>query len=169
MTGSRKKVCQRLNLRTGEKRRSARSLKKSDSTVLFADGAYGGVCPVMMPSQSTRTCRARLEVKILPRSWKIIAGLPKHGQECSHPVIPTRFWFSRMGVLLRTHHSNSNIFTRRSCTERGPGVDDMMRKPTCSVVVTCMILCYLLLSGIILVMAECSSAAGASVQGVASS
>src|SRR6266487_267173 len=56
----------------------------------FADGAYGGACSVMMPGRSTRTCRARSEVKILPRSWKIIAGLPKQGQGCSHPASPTR-------------------------------------------------------------------------------
>src|SRR5450755_955136 len=34
----------------------------------FADGAYGGACSVMMPSRSTRTDRARSEVKIFPRS-----------------------------------------------------------------------------------------------------
>src|SRR6266849_4902812 len=56
----------------------------------LADGAYGGACSVMMPSRSTRTDRARSEVKIFPRSWKIIAGFPKQGQECSHPLIPTR-------------------------------------------------------------------------------
>src|SRR6266704_3742635 len=55
----------------------------------LADGAYGGACSVMMPSRSTNTCRARSEVKIFPRSWKIMAGLPKQGQECSHPLIPT--------------------------------------------------------------------------------
>src|SRR5712671_5088774 len=51
----------------------------------FADGAYGGACSVIIPNRSTKTCRARSEVKIFPRSWKIIAGLPKQGQECSHP------------------------------------------------------------------------------------
>src|SRR5260370_37978821 len=56
----------------------------------FADGAYGGACSVMIPNRSTRTCRARSEVKIFPRSWKIMAGLPKQGQECSHPLMPTR-------------------------------------------------------------------------------
>src|SRR5205085_5491595 len=34
----------------------------------FADGAYGGACSVIMPSRSTRTDRARSDVKILPRS-----------------------------------------------------------------------------------------------------
>src|SRR5207244_7777019 len=57
---------------------------KSDSTVPFADGAYGGACSVIIPNRSTRTCRARSEVKIFPRSWKIMAGLPKQGQERSH-------------------------------------------------------------------------------------
>src|SRR5258708_38999868 len=56
----------------------------------FADGAYGGACSVIIPNRSTSTCRARSEVKIFPRSWKIIAGLPKQGQECSHPESVTR-------------------------------------------------------------------------------
>src|SRR5947209_2862224 len=56
----------------------------------FADGAYGGACSVMIPNRSTSTCRARSEVKIFPRSWKIMAGLPKHGQQCSQPLMPTR-------------------------------------------------------------------------------
>src|SRR6266566_5841340 len=56
----------------------------------FADGAYGGACSVIIPNRSTSTCRARSEVKILPRSWKMIAGLPKQGQECSHPESVTR-------------------------------------------------------------------------------
>src|SRR5438876_2643202 len=52
------------------------------ATKSFADGAYGGACSVMMPSRSTRTWRARSEVKIFPRSWKTIAGLPEQGQGC---------------------------------------------------------------------------------------
>src|SRR6266571_5334485 len=56
----------------------------------LADGAYGGACSVIIPNRSTSTCRARSEVKIFPRSWKIMAGLPKQGQECSHPLMPTR-------------------------------------------------------------------------------
>src|SRR5712691_2140298 len=56
------------------------------ATKSLADGAYGGACSVMMPSRSTRTWRARSEVKIFPRSWKIIAGFPKHGQGCWHPA-----------------------------------------------------------------------------------
>src|SRR5690348_9989222 len=59
----------------------------------FADGAYGGACSVMMPNRSTSTCRARSDVKIFPRSWKMMAGLPKQGQACSHPVMPTRCSF----------------------------------------------------------------------------
>src|SRR6266705_5343939 len=42
----------------------------------FALGQYGGACSVMMPRRSTSTWRARSEVKILPRSWKMVAGLP---------------------------------------------------------------------------------------------
>src|SRR5438309_6240805 len=34
----------------------------------FADGAYGGACSVMICRRSTKTCRARSEVKIFPRS-----------------------------------------------------------------------------------------------------
>src|SRR6266571_4277112 len=56
----------------------------------LAEGQYGGACSVIIPKRSTRTCRARSEVKIFPRSWKIMAGLPKQGQECSHPLMPTR-------------------------------------------------------------------------------
>src|SRR5258708_34304922 len=60
--------------------------RKSDSTVPFADGAYGGACSVIIPNRSTSTCRARSDVKIFPRSWKIMAGFPKRGQEGRHSL-----------------------------------------------------------------------------------
>src|SRR5712691_3540068 len=46
------------------------------ATKSLAEGQYGGACSVMMPRRSTSTWRARSEVKILLRSWKMVAGLP---------------------------------------------------------------------------------------------
>src|SRR5207248_4413896 len=43
---------------------------KSDSTVPFADGAYGGACSVIMPNRSTSTCRARKAGEDLPSIMK---------------------------------------------------------------------------------------------------
>src|SRR6266849_10324757 len=48
----------------------------------FAEGQYGEACSVMIPRRSTSTWRARSEVKIFPRSWKTIAGLPEQSQGC---------------------------------------------------------------------------------------
>src|SRR6266566_9026785 len=42
----------------------------------LAEGQYAGACSVMIPRRSTSTWRARSEVKIFPRSWKMVAGLP---------------------------------------------------------------------------------------------
>src|SRR5712692_6389854 len=47
------------------------------ATNSLAEGQYGGACSVMMPRRSTSTWRARSEVKILPRSWKMVAGFPE--------------------------------------------------------------------------------------------
>src|SRR6266851_3372338 len=71
------------------------------ATKSFAEGAYGGACSVMMPSRSTRTCRARSEVKIFPRSWKTTAGLPQQGQECWQPAWRTRRSFGSSAIFTR--------------------------------------------------------------------
>src|SRR6266849_46632 len=73
--------------------------RKSASTVPLAEGQYGGACSVMMPSRSTRTWRARSEVKIFPRSWKTIAGLPAQGQECWQPAWRTRRSFGSSAIF----------------------------------------------------------------------
>src|SRR5712691_10741022 len=60
------------------------------ATKSFALGQYGGACSVMICKRSTNTWRARSEVKILPRSWKMVAGFPEIGQSCWHPACNTR-------------------------------------------------------------------------------
>src|SRR5258708_558012 len=81
--------------------------RKSDSTVPFALGQYGGACSVMIPNRSTRTCRARSEVKILPRSWKMIAGLHTVNtiepmQRLTSSIGPTTY---RLPAHRDAHHS----------------------------------------------------------------
>ena len=83
----------------------------------FAEGQYGGACSVMIPSRSTSTWRARSEVKIFPRSWKTVAGLPKIGHSCRHPAASTRRSFGSRAMF---HQAHVVLFCQGSQSDHGP-------------------------------------------------